>query len=192
MKIKWNSSGNTLAFCFILKLKTTLCYLLLFFFICWTVIPCHSLWFFSLVVIRCHSLSFVVIRCHSIYHSLSAVVTVVPLAVTFYTTRCHSLSFVVPHLVIRCHSLSLDVLLVCLFINDQFRILISLLIISTHVYNYLKLAGILLSPKMLYLLNDQVNRKFLYCWISLLPLQLFHTFPEAISILTDYRKISSK
>ena len=74
----------------------------------------------SLVVIRCHSLSFVVplvvTCCHllSLFcHSLSPVV---PLVVI----RCHSLSLVVLLVVNRCHSLSLDVLLVCLFISDPY------------------------------------------------------------------------
>jgi hypothetical protein len=57
------------------------------------VITCHSL---SFLVIPCHSLSFLVIPCHSLsflaipYHSLS-----------FLVIPCHSLSF----LVIPCHSL---------------------------------------------------------------------------------------
>ena len=53
------------------------------------VIRCHSLSFLvPLVVTRCHSFSLVVplvvIRCHSLYHSLSLVV---PLVVTRCTTR---------------------------------------------------------------------------------------------------------
>ena len=83
-----------------------------------------------IVVIHCHSMSFVVPfivnRCHSLYHSLSFVVTrchslslVVPLVVI----RCHSLSFVVTRCTTRCHLLSLDVPLVCLFINDLFYII---------------------------------------------------------------------
>ena len=66
----------------------------------------------SLVVICCHSLSFVVTRC-----------------TTRCTTRCyslyHSLSLVVIRCTSRCHSLSLDVSLVCLFINDHTKNIIS-------------------------------------------------------------------
>ena len=95
-----------MAFCFILKHKITLFYLLSFvsFISSLAVIRCHSLSFFvtrchslSLLVIHCHSLSLVVIRSHSLYHSLT-------LVVIRSTTRCLSLSLVVP--------------LVCLFIND--------------------------------------------------------------------------
>ena len=82
-----------MGFCFILKHKITLFYLISIVFIC-SITRCHSLLFFithchslSLVVIHCHSLSFLVtrcatrctIRCHSLYHSLSLIVT-----------RCHS------------------------------------------------------------------------------------------------------
>ena len=83
-----------MAFCFILKLKITLFYLLSFVFICCTT-PCHSL---SLIVICYHSLSFVVTRClslsfvvtqfitrcHSLYHSLSFVVTRCTTRLSFY------------------------------------------------------------------------------------------------------------
>ena len=51
-------------------------------------------------------LSLAVIHCHSL---------------SLFVTRCHSLSLVVPLVVIRYHSLSLDVELVCLFINDRFK-----------------------------------------------------------------------
>ena len=69
------------------------------------VIRCHSLSFVvPLVVIRCHSLSlfsFVVnrwtTRCHWLYYSLSFVVI-------YCTTRCHSLSFVFTCSTTRCQS----------------------------------------------------------------------------------------
>ena len=60
----------------------------------------HSL---SVVVIRCHSLSFVVPLVVTRCHSLSLVV---PLVVIRYHSLSHSLSLVVLLLVIRCHSLS--------------------------------------------------------------------------------------
>ena len=67
----------------------------------------HSYYFvLSLVVIRCHSLSFFVTCCttrwHSLYHSLLFVVAL-------DVIRCHSFSFVVPLVVIHCQSLSSDV-----------------------------------------------------------------------------------
>ena len=75
---------------------------------------CHSLSLVvPLVVICCHSLSFIIIRCHSL---------------SFVVTCCHSLSLVVPLVVIRCHSLyhslSLDVSLACYFRNDLVRVII--------------------------------------------------------------------
>ena len=103
-----------LAFCFNLKLKITLFYLLSLVFIRFItrcnslsliVIFCYSL---SFVATRCHSLLFVVTRCHSLNHSLSFVI---PSVVIHYTIRWHSLSLVV----IRCcslyHSLSFVVTL---------------------------------------------------------------------------------
>ena len=119
-------------FCFILKHKITLFYLLSFLSIRF-ITRCYSL---SLIVIFCHrchslllvvihstrfrSLSFVVARCttscQSLSHSLSLVV---PLVANRCATRWHSLSLVV----IRCHPLynssSLVLLLVCLCINDR-------------------------------------------------------------------------
>ena len=81
-----------MGFCFILKHKITLFYLISIVFIYHslflTVIIYYSLSHsLSLVVIHCHSFSFLVtrcttrctIRCHSLYHSLS-----------FIVTRCHS------------------------------------------------------------------------------------------------------
>ena len=59
-----------------------------------------------------HSLPLVIIGCTTRYHSLSLVVLLVVI-------RCHSLYHSLSLVVTRCHSLSLDVLLVCLFINDQ-------------------------------------------------------------------------
>ena len=82
-----------MAFCFILKHKITLFYLLSFVFIRF-ITRCQSLPFF---VTRCHSLLLVVIHSHSLYHSLSLVVI-----------RCHSLY----------QWLSLVVPIACLFIND--------------------------------------------------------------------------
>ena len=62
---------------------------------------CHSL---SLVVICCHSLSFVVTRCH-----LLSLVVIPCHSLSFVVTRClllyHLLSLVAPLVVIRCHSL---------------------------------------------------------------------------------------
>ena len=91
-------------FCFILKSKITLFYLLSF-----ALSRCHSLLLFVLPVVSgcttcCHSLSLFVqlvvsgctTRCHFSYNPLSVVA---PLVATFCTTRCqwlyHSLSFVV-------------------------------------------------------------------------------------------------
>ena len=107
---------KNLSNCFILKRKITLFYFLSFVFhslyhsLSFTVTHCH---FLSLVVIFCHSFSFVLplvaTRCHSLFHSLS-------LVATRCFIRCHSFYHSLP--VIRCHSLLLDVRLVCLFIND--------------------------------------------------------------------------
>ena len=108
-------------FCFILKHKITLFYLLSFFFIrfitcCYSlsliVIFCHRCHSLLLVVIhstRCHSLSFVVARCttscHSLSHSLSLIVPLIVQSLchslAFIVTRCHSLSPVVPLVVTR-------------------------------------------------------------------------------------------
>ena len=44
------------------------------------------------------------------------------LFVACFTTRCHSLYHLLSLVVIRYHSLSFDVPLVCLFINDHFRL----------------------------------------------------------------------
>ena len=74
----------------------------------------HSL---SVIVICCHSLSFVVTRFATCCHSLSFIVICchsLSFVATRCTTFCHSLSLVA----IRCHSLLLDVNVVCLFIND--------------------------------------------------------------------------
>ena len=76
-----------MAFCFILKLKITLFYLISFVFIC-----------LPLPVIRCHSLSIATTRCHSL-----------PFVVTRFITCCHSLSLVVIRSHLLYHSLSLNV-----------------------------------------------------------------------------------
>ena len=85
--------------------------ILLSFYLTLVVIRCttcsHSL---LLVAVHCHSLSFVVTRCRSLSF-------VVPLVVNLCITLCHSMSFVVPLVV------SLVVRLVCLFINDPYRLL---------------------------------------------------------------------
>ena len=85
-----------MTFCFILKHKIILFYLLSFVFICF-ITRCHSL---SLNVIFCYSLSFVVALCHSLLRLV---------------TRCHLLhhllSFVVPLVVTCCHLLSFVVTL---------------------------------------------------------------------------------
>ena len=61
----------------------------------------HSFSFLvSLLVIRCHSLSFVITRCHT---------------PSFFVIRCHSIY----HSVICCHSLPFVVPLVCLFTDDR-------------------------------------------------------------------------
>ena len=91
-----------MTFCFILKLKITLYFIfshLFSFVLPLLVIPCHSLSFLSLVVIRCHSLPSVVIRCHSLYHSLSFVVYH---SLSFAVIRCHSLYQTLPTVVTRC------------------------------------------------------------------------------------------
>ena len=110
-----------MVFCFILKLKVTLFYLLSFVFICFTT-PCHSL---LLIVICYHSLSLVVICCHSLSFVVTQFVTrchLFLLVVTHCKTWCHSLyhslSFLVTRCTTRCLSFSLDVPLVCLFINN--------------------------------------------------------------------------
>ena len=98
---------------------TTRCHLLLFIVLSLVIIYCHSL---SFLVTRCHLLSIVVSRCTTRCRSFS-----------FVGTRFHSLSLVlplvVPLVVIRCHSLynslPLDVSLVCLFINDVCLIILS-------------------------------------------------------------------
>ena len=79
-----------MAFCFILKHKITLFYLLSFVFIHF-ITRCHSLslivifcYSLSFVVTRCHSLSLLVTRCHSFYHSLSFVVTRCTTRLSFY------------------------------------------------------------------------------------------------------------
>ena len=108
----WIYCSFTLHNCFILKSKTTLIAFVLLY---------HSLLFVEpLVVIRCHSLSFIVTRCNS----LSLVVTrcnSFSLAVMSCTTRYHSLSLFVICCLSLHHSLSIDVPLFCLFINDQFQ-----------------------------------------------------------------------
>ena len=95
-------------FCFILKLKITLFYLLSFVFTSCTT-PYHS---FSFRVARCHLLPLVVFLCHWLSLDLSLFVIgchllslVVPLVVICCTTRCHSLSLVVIRCTTRCHSL---------------------------------------------------------------------------------------
>ena len=87
-------SGTKVAFCFILKLKITLFYLLSFVFICYTT-HCHLL---SLIVICFQSLSF-------LYDSLSVIVIL-----------CHFLK----HLLY--HSLSLDGPFFSIFINSHWKI----------------------------------------------------------------------
>ena len=115
-------------FCFILKLKITLFYLLSFVFT-----SCTHFHFVSLVVIRCHSLSFFVTGCHLTYHSLSLVVTcchslyhLLSFVVPLVAIRCHLLSFVVPLVVIRCQLLSLDIPLVWCFINHPIGLVITI------------------------------------------------------------------
>ena len=77
--------------------KIFLFYTLSFVFIRYST-RCHSLSliiiFCFLVVIRCHSLSFIVTSCHSL-----------SFVVTLCTTHYYSLSFVVPLVAIRCHPL---------------------------------------------------------------------------------------
>ena len=118
-----------MAFCFILKLKIFLIYLLSLVFSCCTT-PCHSLSLIEIFITRCHwlvvtgclSLPFVVTWFITHYHSLSLVVTCchslchrLSFVVTRYHSLYHSMSFVR-------HELSLDVPLICLFINDRFFI----------------------------------------------------------------------
>ena len=91
-------------FCFILKYKITLFYLLSFVFNRF-INRCHSL---SLNVNFCYSFPFVVnrytTRCQSFYHSLSLAVI-----------RFHSLSLALPLVVTRCHLLyhSLSLVVTC-------------------------------------------------------------------------------
>ena len=108
-----------MTFCFILKLKTTLFYFLLFVFIRCTN-PCHWL---SLIVTCYHSLSFIVTRCHSFSLDLSPHCHSLSRVAIRCTSRCHllyhSLPFAVTCCTTRCHSFSLDVSIICLFINDH-------------------------------------------------------------------------
>ena len=123
-----------MAFCFILKLKIFLIYLLSLVFSCCTT-PCHSLSLIEIFITRCHwlvvtgclSLPFVVTWFITHYHSLSLVVTCchslchrLSFVVTRYHSLYHSMSFVR-------HALSLDVPLISLFINDRFFIAFDLL-----------------------------------------------------------------
>ena len=68
---------------------------------------CHLLSIVVIVVIRCHSLSYIVTHCHLLYHSLPLDVSLVCVFINnlLFTTRCHSLSLIVPLVVTRCHSL---------------------------------------------------------------------------------------
>ena len=132
---------------------------MLFALILFYLLDCYSRSLIMIFFTCCNSLPFVVFRCHSLSFDLSLVVS----RCHCCTTRCnflyHALSLVVIRCTTPCHSLSLVVIRCITRLSFYKRSIqdshITLLIISTHVYNYLKLAGILLSSKMLYLLNDQ-------------------------------------
>ena len=104
-----------MSFSFYTILFTIICFHSLYHSLIFSVTHCY---FLSLVVIRCHSLSFVATcftRCHSIYircHSLS-------LVVIGCTICCHWLYHLFSFVVTRCHSLyhsfSLDARLACFY-----------------------------------------------------------------------------
>ena len=95
-----------MTFCFILKHKITLFYLLSFVFIR-SITRCHSL---SLIVTFCYSLSFVVTRCYTLSPVVSDLLSLtcchsLPLLVPLVVTRFHLMYHSLPLVVVCCHSL---------------------------------------------------------------------------------------